>query len=102
MGVAFRMVRVRKDGEESTFTDYKGERKTSKYEPVCTVFETDGKYSVKFEEKFAKVIGTADNWINFYVQEEREGSKRPAAKTSAKRPSRKSEPEDEEEEDDIF
>ncbi len=99
-----RIVRTRKDKSEITFTDYRGEEKTSKYAPVGTIWaqrRDDGSYMLSFspDKKDEK------HFFNIYFEdgisldmsasegddEERREPAKKASKPAGKKPSSREE-----------
>lgn len=81
----FRISRRRKDEQEITFKNYKGEEKTHKFQPIAAIFRNDdGKFSIKFEAAFAATLGAEEHWINFnentFAKDARPAGKPRAAK----------------------
>jgi len=76
----------RKDGEEITFTDYKGNTVTKKYCPIGALFPSkiDGGFTLALEKKVTLDPETV--WVNVYPQKEREESTSdaPEAKSGAR------------------
>lgn len=95
MRPAFRVTVNRKDGEEITFTDYKGEKQTKKYCPIGVLFpnKTGTGFNLKLDKK--TTLDPDVVWIAVYPVEDRDDEdERPARKKSA---AKKAEPREDEE-----
>lgn len=79
-GPKYDIVAVRKDGEEQTFTDYKGEEKTSQFRKVGAVWEREGKLSLSFDSAITDE-DKDDCWFNLYARDRNQGGNKGGAKT---------------------
>jgi hypothetical protein len=91
-GPKYRITRSRKDKEDITFLDFRGEEVTKRHEPVAVIFENERGMSLKVE----KTISPEDHetyWFNIYStdSDDTRVSRRPA---KGRRPARKPAAED--------
>jgi hypothetical protein len=81
--IVAKLKRVRKDGGDITFTNYKGEKQTSRFAPCATFFKNErGMISVVFEKGFT---ASDEEYVNYYPEDGSRGDgPRPRAKNHPK------------------
>lgn len=81
----------RRDGEEITYVDYKGEQQTRKYAPLGALFANEyGGYNLVLEKKVT--LDPKVHFVSAFEVEERESDDdRPAKRSKPKRKSDESE-----------
>lgn len=86
-GPKFRIVMSRKDKQDITFVDYRGETVTKKYAPVAVLFESkldNGGFDMKVEKRVT--LDPDQFYFNVYSTDDQAGKSRPAAKPARKAP----------------
>jgi hypothetical protein len=71
--IVAKLKRVRKDGGDITFTNYKGEKQTSRFAPCATFFKNErGMISVVFEKGFT---ASDEEYVNYYPEDGSRGER---------------------------
>lgn len=94
---AMKMTAVRKDGEEITFLDYRGQSVTKRAMPVGVFWPSRKGNGFSFVPDAGGHVFDAETfWYNVYVEDDRDDDRprRPAPKKSAARPAAPSNPAD--------
>ncbi|HXJ75456.1 MAG TPA: hypothetical protein VNM37_21555 [Candidatus Dormibacteraeota bacterium] len=78
----------RKDGEDITYPNYKGESVTRKYCPIGALFPSkiEGGFSLVLERKVT--LDPEVVWVNVYPQEERGADREPREREAGGKPPR--------------
>jgi hypothetical protein len=77
---AMRMTASRKDGEEITFLDYRGESVTKRSMPVGVFWNSRKGNGFSFVPESGHVYDPETYWYNVYVEDSGEQPRRPAPK----------------------